>query len=106
MPGDRESWQAGFQNKVDDGFKAGAGFQVGKDERFIATHLAGIPVHDIQVGADQGRVIKSILLMTRADRSATHLAGIPVHDIQVGADRVMPGPPLRGILSPAETSMT
>ena len=29
-------------------------FQVGKEEGFVATHFAGVTVHDAQIRADQG----------------------------------------------------
>ena len=57
-----------------------------EDERSVAAHLAGVALHHAEVGADERA--RSILLMTSR------------------SDCVMPGPPLRGILSPPATSMT
>ena len=59
---------------------------VGEYEGTLAPHPAAVPVHHFEARADMGA--RSILLITSKSL------------------RVMPGPPLRGILSPADTSMT
>ena len=61
------------------------------DFRLVKTNgrsprILRVPLHHVEAGADEGRQIDL------------------VDHQQVG--QVMPGPPLRGILSPAATSMT
>ena len=65
---------------------ADAMLHLGEDHRPVAAHLAGIAGHHRQIRADGAR--RSVLLMTSR------------------SDCVMPGPPLRGILSPPATSIT
>ena len=62
-------------------------FRLVKMKGRVPRIAAAVAVHHRKVGADQRRQVDL------------------VDHQQVGL-RVMPGPPLRGILSPAETSMT
>ena len=73
---------AGLPDEVDDLLDAVAGADVGEDERALAAHASGV-ARPSPRGSAPTSGARSILLMTSR------------------SERVMPGPPLRGILSPA-----
>ncbi len=76
----------GVEDLRDDFVKARAVLDLGEDKRAFAAHFAGVALHYRQVGADRRSKVGFV-------------------DDQK-SDWVMPGPPLRGILSPPATSIT
>ena len=72
--------------KLDDPSDPVSRLQIGEDKRACAAHAPCVATMISRLAPTSGA--RSVLLMTRR------------------SERVMPGPPLRGILSPAATSMT
>jgi hypothetical protein len=81
-----EDEHSALDDKADDSVGACARLEIGEHERLVATHPARIAVHDFERGADHRREVDL------------------VDHQQVGLGDA--GPPLRGILSPAATSIT
>ena len=75
-----------FRQPGNDIVEALAALQIREHKRPVAAHAPGVAVHDLERRTDVRR--ESILLITSS----------PL--------RLMPGPPLRGILSPPATSIT
>ena len=75
-----------IQDVIADFIHANTSIDLSKDNGSVAAHFAGVAIHHFEVGAD---VFGKIDLVDHSK-----------------SDCVIPGPPLRGILSPPLTSIT